>query len=103
MGVFVFRKEMIEMKMDKIYLVTIRQIIKKEYIEDGVHLEKEIPKTLKNAIVCLKGEKYIDIVTKEKYNREPKGIYVDETRPMVPFEEINYDLKEEIKKYGGKK
>lgn len=68
-----------------------------------MYLEKDMPKTLKNAIAYLKGNKYIDVITNEKYNREPNEIYVDETRPIIPFDEINDDLKEEIKKFGGKK
>lgn len=91
------------MKLDKVYLVTVRQLVKKEYLENGVHLERVSPKTIKNATVYLKNDKYIDVVTKETYNKEPNGIYVDEKRPMIPFEEMNDDLKEEIIKYGGKK
>ena len=94
------------MKLDKIYLVTVRQLVKKEYIENGVHLERVSPKTIKNATVYLKNNKHIDVVTNETYNKEPNGIdgiYVDEKRPMTPFEEMSDDLKEEIREYGGKK
>ena len=84
---------MVKMKIDKIYIVTVKKVLTKNVILDGAHYERKYNRIVKNAVTYLQNNKYIDIQTGERYSvgESEEKLFISPKNEPIPFSELVKD------------